>query len=80
MNRKRFLASATVTIAFAMGFVTRGVTAERHPEVRGALRALAQAEGFLQRADRDFSGHRTKAVGLIHDAQKELNEALASDR
>lgn len=42
--------------------------------------ALSNAEGFLSRADRDFSGHRTKAVELVHGAQKELNEALASDK
>ncbi|MDQ6704600.1 MAG: hypothetical protein M3Z85_01415 [Acidobacteriota bacterium] len=80
MTGKKLPAIAALGIAFVTGFTSRGLTAERHPELRRALQALSNAERFLTQADRDFSGHRTKAVELIHGAQRELNEALASDK
>lgn len=53
---------------------------EHHPELRRALGALQRAVGFLQHADRDFGGHRTKAVELANQAISEVQAAIAFDK
>ena len=55
-------------------------TAERHPQIRAAQHDLTSAKYHLQRAARDFGGHRAKAVALIDQAQDELRDALKFDR
>jgi hypothetical protein len=52
---------------------------ERHPEMRAALNSLREAESSLVRADRDFRGHRAKALKLTRDAIKEVELGLRSD-
>ncbi|HEY9721524.1 MAG TPA: hypothetical protein V6D47_05895 [Oscillatoriaceae cyanobacterium] len=52
---------------------------ERHPEIRRAQHALANALTALDKANHDFGGHRAKAMELIKQAQAELNAALAYD-
>ncbi|MGA8005157.1 MAG: hypothetical protein WCA17_03575 [Burkholderiales bacterium] len=52
------------------------MSAERHPEIRAAQRALANSEHHLDRAAHDFGGHRVRAMELIREAQKQLHEAL----
>ena len=54
--------------------------AERHPEIRHAMRALENAKKFLQKADRDFGGHRTNAVKDVDQALSECKQALAYDK
>ncbi len=54
--------------------------AERHPEIHAAIRALERAKADLQKAARDFDGHRAKAVKAIENALGELRAALESDR
>lgn len=53
---------------------------ERHPEIRKAMKNLEQAKTNLQNADRDFGGHRTKAVEAINVALDECKAALAFDK
>jgi len=53
---------------------------ERHPEMRAALRALKRAEADLQKADKDFSGHREKALDLTQQAIKEVEAGIKSDK
>jgi hypothetical protein len=53
---------------------------ERHPELRKAMHALQNARTFLQNADRDFGGHRTKAVEACDRAIKEIHEAFKFDK
>ena len=53
---------------------------ERHPEIRRAMKNLEQAKTNLQKADRDFGGHRTKAVEAIDSALAECKAALAYDK
>jgi hypothetical protein len=70
----------TVLVCLTLGLASSGWTAERHPEIRAAQRDLASAKGHLQRAARDFGGHRAKAVALIEQAQEELRQAVEFDR
>lgn len=60
--------------------VSSAWTAERHPQIRAAQRDLSSAKYHLERAARDFGGHRAKAVVLINKAQEELRQALDFDR
>jgi hypothetical protein len=53
---------------------------ERHPELVAALRALRNAKTRLQKADRDFGGHRAKAVEHTDAAISEVEAAIEFDR
>ena len=53
---------------------------ERHPEIMRAMRALQRTRADLAAANRDFGGHRTRAVQLVDQAIDELKAALAYDR
>jgi len=79
MNRPRV---ALVFLVFLLGLtiVSSAWTAERHPQIRAAQRDLSSAKYHLERAARDFGGHRAKAVVLISKAQEELRLALDFDR
>jgi len=48
-----------------------------HPHIHMAMRALHRAAEQLEQAPHDFGGHRAKALALIRQADKELQEALA---
>ena len=53
---------------------------EKHPELIMSLRHLNAAKNTLQKASRDFDGHREKAVDLTNQAIKEVELAIASDK
>ena len=57
-----------------------GKKAEKHPEIRMALRALNNAVKDLQKADHDFEGHREKALDLTQQAITECQAALKADK
>jgi len=63
-------------VAYAQGGHPRR---ERHPEINHAIHALQNAKNFLQKADRDFGGHRTKAVEAVDAALNECNQAIQYD-
>jgi hypothetical protein len=67
-------------LGLTSGIASSAWTAERHPEIRAAQRDLASAKMHLQRAARDFGGHRARAVAHIEQAQDELQKALDFDR
>lgn len=54
--------------------------AERHPEIRQAMRALQRAKDALQEGAHDFSGHRAKALELTNQALEECRAALQADK
>src|SRR5262245_33841738 len=54
--------------------------AEEDPELRAAQRELKQARAHLQEADRDYQGHRRKAVEYVDQALSELRTALEVDK
>jgi hypothetical protein len=68
------------TPASAQGKGRHASRAERHPEIDHALKALENAKKFLVKADRDFGGHRTKAVQAVDDAISECNQAIEFDK
>ncbi|HZP34630.1 MAG TPA: hypothetical protein VFB23_14830 [Candidatus Acidoferrales bacterium] len=54
---------------------------ERHPVIRESIEKIESARHDLQAyADRDFGGHRAKAVGHLDQALRELHMALDYDR
>jgi hypothetical protein len=53
---------------------------EKHPHMKGAKVKLEEAKNQLQKAEHDYNGHRTKAVGYIDQAIKEINEGIASEK
>lgn len=57
-----------------------GQKVERHPEIRRAMHALQNAAKALQAANKDFDGHREKALDLTQQAIKECQAAIASDK
>ncbi len=67
--------SAPQPVVFA-----RRMRAEKHPELRKALRRLEAAQDALQHAAHDFDGHREKALDLTQQAIAQVKMALASDK
>ena len=80
MKRSTLLVAGIFLLGMALGIGSTAWTAERHPQIRAAEHDLASAKYHLQRAARDFGGHRVKAIALIDQAQEELHEALKFDR
>jgi len=80
MKRSILLVAGIFLLGMALGIGSTAWTAERHPQIRAAEHDLASAKYHLQRAARDFGGHRVKAIALIDQAQEELHEALKFDR
>ena len=54
----------------------RPARAARHPHMHAALRDLERAEKQLEKAAHHYDGHRAKAVELVKQAEKELQEGL----
>jgi len=52
---------------------------EHHPEIHKAMRKLRGAKEDLEKAAKDYAGHRVAAIGYIDQALAELKAALASD-
>jgi len=73
------LSSGTFFATHAMAQEGRG-RREKHPEIRHAMRALENAKAALQKADRDFGGHRTNAVKDVDAALDECRQALQFDK
>jgi hypothetical protein len=53
---------------------------ELHPEINAALLALDNARVHLERADKDFGGHREQALKLVNEAMQQLKLAVEFDR
>ena len=48
----------------------------RHPHILAATRDLERAEKQLEKAAHHYDGHRAKALELVKQAEKELQEGL----
>jgi len=79
MRTRTAVAIVALVLAVVLGAGAAALTAERHPEIRAAMKALQNAERDLSRAAHDYGGHRVKAMELIRAAQNELREGLAYD-
>ena len=53
--------------------------AEKHPEIRAAIRSLERAKYDLQHAAHDFGGHRADALRATDEAIRQLKLALQYD-
>ena len=54
---------------------------ERHPVIRESMEKIESARhDLMDYADRDFGGHRAKAVAHLDQALKELHMALDYDK
>lgn len=53
--------------------------AERHPDLRIALRALNRARVALMHGAHDFSGHREQALDLTNQAIAQVQQAIQDD-
>ena len=92
MKKKLTLIVSTVAMAGALSLTLPAVFAqtnnlppaahhgERHPRIRGAIRALEAAKLELQHADHDFGGHRAAALEECDKAIAQLQEALKYDK
>jgi hypothetical protein len=54
----------------------RPARAGRHPHIRMAMRDLVRAGKQLEQAAHHYDGHRAKALELVKEAEKELQEGL----
>ena len=77
MRKRALLVLAGLALGFTLGMGTAVLSAERHPQIHAAMRALRNAANHLQRAAHVFGGHRAKALELVRSAQNELQQALA---
>ncbi len=80
MKKTMWLVATVLALGVMLQLSAPVWTAERHPEIRAAMRALTNAENHLRRAAHDYGGHRVKAMELITQAQNELKEGLEYDR
>jgi hypothetical protein len=93
--RKRLaiaVAAAALSVGIALPLVTFAVPRpaaaqdrddrrEPHPVIREAMGKIESAKNDLVNyADRDFKGHRAKAVERLNQALEELKLALEADR
>jgi hypothetical protein len=86
------LAAVTLSVGMALPLVTFAVPrpaaaqdredrTEPHPVIKQAMGKIASArEDLVKYADRDFKGHRAKAVVHLNQALEELKMALEADR
>ena len=54
----------------------RPARAGRHPHMHAAIRDLERAEKQLEKAAHHYHGHRAKALELVKQAEKELQDGL----
>jgi hypothetical protein len=74
---KKMMMVAVVS-AFVGGFATQAF-AERQPMMKLALKHLEDARKELDVATPDKGGHRVKALALVNDAIREVQEGIEFD-
>jgi len=77
-----FILSAGIALPLATLAVPRPPAAqEPHPVIHAAMEKIEAAKTDLVKyADRDFKGHRAKAVVHLNQALEELKMALEADK
>ena len=72
MKKKMGLAVCAVAIAaFCLGRASM-----EFPELNAAKRSLVEAKNHLNKAMKEFGGHRAKAADAVDKAIKEVDEAI----
>src|SRR5579885_3290191 len=72
--------TSLVVLGMGLALTWNAFTYEPHPMIRAAQKSLLDAQESLKHADRDFGGHRVKAMEHIRMALDELRLAIAADR
>ena len=63
--------------AIGLGGLAAGVAkAEHQPHMHDALEHLRAARASLEKAETDKGGHRTKAIELVNDAIRQVQEGI----
>ena len=68
------------TTAVATPVAVKPAHHDRHPEIHKAMRKLKEAKEDLDKAARDFGGHKVKAIAAINQALAELHAGLEFDK
>jgi hypothetical protein len=78
MKTRRELALLATGGVIATGLIAaaKPARAERQPDMARAREALNNALGFLRAASDDKGGHKVKAIALIEDAIRQVNEGI----
>jgi hypothetical protein len=79
-NMKVFTIGLAIIAAFCFGKALNNPLQAKHPHMNAAKLKLEEAKNQLQKAEHDYNGHRTKAVGLVEQAIKEINEGIAAEK
>jgi len=84
MQKKIWLAAVVIAVVIALALPLANFATpadEPHPVIHDAIDKLQDVRSLLVNdADRDFHGHRAKAVAHVDEALSELHQALDSDR
>jgi hypothetical protein len=75
---KMIALSAVVIGAFCFGksLSTVEVKIVEFPELNAAKKSIMEGKAYLQKAKKDFGGHRTKAAEYADKVIKEIDEAV----
>jgi predicted ATPase len=83
MQKKLWTAAVIIAVVIALALPLANFATpadEPHPVIRHAIDRIQDVRSDLVNdADRDFHGHRAKAVTHLDEALRELHEALESD-
>lgn len=72
MRRHALVATATLLV----GVLAGRAWGESQPLMQNALASLNTAIGYLERAEHDKGGHRTKALELARQARDEVKAGI----
>jgi hypothetical protein len=76
---RRILVALALVLTVSAGFVV-GRASAAQPQMQTALTHLRQARTALDRATADKGGHRGRALALVNDAIKQVEEGIEYDR
>ncbi len=83
MQKKLWMAAIIIAVVIALALPLANFATpadEHHPVIRAAIDKIQDVRSDLVNdADRDFHGHRAKAVADLDAALRELHQALDSD-
>lgn len=77
MKQRIALSCLALAAAFVLGVGTAAFTAERHHEIRLAMRSVQRAVRHLEAAPNEYGGHPARALELVQAAAQELEQAMA---
>src|SRR5690349_3591659 len=70
---------ATLAAAGVLALTPLSMAQQNQPEMESALQHLREAEQDLMKASHDKGGHRAQAIGLINQAERQIQEGIQFD-